>query len=217
MFASRTTNTHPTFIAGALCKSATLRVDELIGLHILTDSIKNGNGSIGSTVIVTPKHDTVVGIRAYNCDCLTGIQWQQWSSFAISRAVVLKKHDTLASCLQTLCLMISTSYDRCRNIIVWCLFIHLAKFEASLEQTEYRLVDTVFGDESLTHSLWQFDIRTTTLKVSTAPYSLCICMDRIRLSHVSTWGVKVIDSPAVACDKSVKAPVVAQNLCEQTT
>ena len=41
-------------------------------------------------------------------------------------------------------------------------------------------------------------------------------MDGVWFCHVCTRGIEVVDGPTVACHESVEAPVIAQNLREQT-
>ena len=137
LFASSTSQTHPTPVAGNLCQIAALRIYKVVRLQIFTNTFKDGNGGIGRTIVVTPQHDAVVGIRAHHSYGLTRIERQERCLLAIGRTVVFKQHDALASSLQTLGLMLCTCNDRRRNCIVRGFIVHLSQLKTSLEQTEH--------------------------------------------------------------------------------
>ena len=129
------------------------------------DTVEDGDGVIRRTVVVTPHHRCVVGIRTDDGDLLHILLQRQ------DIALVLQEHDTLAGHVEGyLCRCLRTHggvgdlrplYER--------RIVHLTQVETAFEQTDDVLVDLCFRQQTLAHGLGEalIGVVETTLYVGT--------------------------------------------------
>ena len=94
--------------------------------------------------------------------------------------------------------------------------IEVAKVEASLQQPAHAHVDLFLGNFACCHRLGQRLVVLSALHIGACQHSLCRCLVGVGGVAVTALLPEVVDGPAVAHHQSLVAPLVAQNLLQQT-
>ena len=134
----------------------------LLGL----DTVEDGDGLVGRSVIVAPHHGFIVGIGANDGDLLCIFLQRQ------DIVLVLQQHDALARHFQR---DLGRGLGTHRGIGYLRPFhqrrvIHLSEVETAFQQTDDMLVDFCFRNQSATNSL-----RNTLIGIAVATFHIRSC------------------------------------------
>ena len=97
----------PTFKGLVVGKVATGKVFHILLSDLLLNTFQNGHSLVRCSIIVTPHHRLIIGIRTDDCDFLLG-EWQN--------AVVLQQDHTLTGHIKGYLLMFLTIHLGVRNL-----------------------------------------------------------------------------------------------------
>ena len=132
----------------------------LLGL----DAVKDGDGMIGRTVVVTPHHRLVVRIRTDDGNLLCILLQRQ------DIAVVLQQDDALAGHIEGDVGRSLGGHGRVGDLrpLHEGGIVHLTQIETTFEQTDDVLVDFSFADQTTMHGL-----RDATVGIAVAALNVC--------------------------------------------
>ena len=130
------------------------------------DSVENGDRMVRHTVVVTPHHRGIVGIRTNHGDLLTILLQGE------DIILVLQEHDGLTGHIDGCLGMLLARHLRVRNLrpLHQRRIVHLTEVETTFQQTDHMLIHFLFGDKATTHGFRNalVSIPKTTLHVGTS-------------------------------------------------
>ena len=131
---------------------------------------------VGHSVVVTPHHRSIVGIRTNHGNLLCILLQGE------DIILVLQEHDGLTGHVEGCLGMFLARHLRIRNLrpLHQRRIVHLTEVETTFQQTDHMLIHFFFGDKATTHGFRDtlVSIPKTTLHVSTGNGSLGRSMDR---------------------------------------